>query len=227
MPLTTTVDDVLNLDFERPLVIETEPMAWIASPAEQVWRKPLERAAAESGLATSIVRFGAGASFPSHPHPLGEEIYVLEGIFSDQQGDYPAGSYLRNPPGSSHAPYTHEGCTLFVKLDQFDPRDSERVVATEAQRQWLPGQGNLRVCPLHEFEGQHTALVHWPANEVFQPHRHWGGEEILVLSGTFIDEQGRYPRGTWMRSPHLSRHHPFVEEETLILVKTGHLPQTP
>ena len=69
-----------------------------------------------------------------------------------------------------------------------------------------------------------TALVHWPAGERFIPHEHWGGEEIFVLSGTFRDEHGTYPKGTWIQSPHLSTHHPFVEGETVIFVKTGHLP---
>ena len=77
---------------------------------------------------------------------------------------------------------------------------------------------------LHSFEGENTALVQWPANEVFLPHRHFGGEEIFVLSGTFCDEYGDYPQYTWLRSPHMSQHHPFVKEPTIIWVKTGHLP---
>ncbi len=77
---------------------------------------------------------------------------------------------------------------------------------------------------LHNFEAEHTALVRWPAGEVFLPHRHFGGEEILVLSGTFCDEFGEYPPLSWLRSPHQSQHQPFVREETVILVKTGHLP---
>lgn len=76
---------------------------------------------------------------------------------------------------------------------------------------------------LHDFNGEHVALVHWPAGERFQPHVHMGGEEIYVIRGEFIDEQGRYPAGTWIRNPHLSRHNPYVEQETLIWVKTGHL----
>lgn len=77
--------------------------------------------------------------------------------------------------------------------------------------------------PLHEHLHEHTALVKWPAGEVFQPHRHYGGEEIFVISGIFCDEHGKYPTGSWLRSPHMSQHHPYVEEETVIWVKTGHL----
>jgi anti-sigma factor ChrR (cupin superfamily) len=156
---------------------------------------------------------------------LGEEIFVLEGIFSDEYGDYPAGTYIRNPPNSCHSPFSREGCVIFVKLNQFHPNDQERVVIETPSQPWLPGQGGLTVMPLHEFETQHTALVRWPAGERFVPHRHWGGEEILVLQGEFCDEHGRYPSGTWIRSPHMSEHFPYVEEETIIFVKVGHLPQ--
>lgn len=215
---------MLNMDFNQRLVIETLKADWVPSPSGTVFRKPLERAAAESGHATSVVRYEPGAAFKSHPHPMGEEIFVLEGVFSDETGDYPAGTYLRNPPGSSHAPFSKEGCLLFVKLHQFHPQDFSNIILnTNDSQGWRPGQGGLRVFPLHSFETQRTALVWWPAGEKFLPHRHYGGEEIFVLSGVFQDEQGEYPKGTWIRSPHLSAHNPFVSEETLILVKTGHL----
>lgn len=215
---------MLNMDFSQRVVIETAQAEWQPSPATGVERKLLEREEAEHGRATSIVRYAPGARFASHQHPLGEEIFVLEGVFSDETGDYPAGTYLRNPPGSSHAPFSEQGCTLFVKLYQFSRADREVVRIHTHKTPWLPGQGGLQVMPLHSFETEHVALVKWPAGEVFKPHRHYAGEEILVLSGEFIDELGRYPRGTWLRSPHGSKHTPRVEEETIIYVKTGHLP---
>ena len=216
----------LNMDFSLPVVVPPADQAWIDSPADGVSRVHLEREASESGHTTSLVRFAPGASFPQHLHPLGEELLVLEGVFSDETGDFPAGTYLRNPPGSSHQPFTREGCTLFVKLEQFQPGDNAAVVVRPDDREWRPGIGRLEVLSLHQFGSEHTALVQWPANEEFQPHRHWGGEEIVVISGEFVDEHGRYPAGTWLRSPHLSAHHPWVEvAKTLIWVKVGHLPQ--
>lgn len=215
---------MLNMNFDQRLVIDTIKAEWLPSPSGSVFRKPLERADTETGHATSIVRYEPGASFNSHHHPMGEEIFVLEGTFSDERGDYPAGTYLRNPPGSNHSPFSKEGCLLFVKLHQFYPDDHERIViSTNDPQGWRPGQGGLKVFPLHSFGTEGTALVWWPAGEKFLPHRHYGGEEIFVLSGVFQDELGEYPKGTWIRSPHLSAHHPFVKEETLILVKTGHL----
>jgi anti-sigma factor ChrR (cupin superfamily) len=212
------------MDFSRQVLVQTHEQAWQQSPAPGVERKPLAREDAERGHATSIVRYQPGSSFKRHEHPLGEEIFVLEGTFSDETGHYPAGTYLRNPPGSGHAPFSKEGCVLLVKLHQFNPRDTATVRIDTGTTEWLPGHGGLQVMPLHDFENEHVALVKWPANEVFQPHRHFGGEEILVISGEFCDEHGRHPAGTWIRSPHMSHHHPFVDQETVIWVKTGHLP---
>lgn len=219
----TNLSDSLNLDFTQKVIINTNQVAWQGSRADGVIRKPLEREAAESGRTTSLVEFMPGASFPEHSHPQGEEIFVLDGVFSDQYGDYPAGTYIRNPPGSKHAPHSNPGCLLFVKLDQFAPGDNQRVLIDTKKVDWSPGIGGLKVMSLHHFEAQHTALVFWPAGEHFQPHRHYGGEEIWVIKGEFIDEHGRYPKGTWIRSPHLSSHNPYVEVDSLILVKTGHL----
>jgi len=213
------------MNFCLPVNVPPSAQAWVSSPSDGVSRVHLERVAPESGHTTSLVTFAPGSSFQQHRHPLGEEIFVLKGTFSDEFGDYPMGSYIRNPPGSKHSPFSHDGCTLFVKLEQFHPDDTAHVVVRPANHQWQHGIGNLLVLSLHEFQAQHTALVYWPANEKFQLHQHRGGEEILVISGEFIDEHGHYPAGTWIRSPHLSKHFPYVEEETLILVKTGHLPK--
>ena len=211
------------MDFSKKVTIDTKNQAWQASPAKGVWRKPLAREEAEQGHATSIVRYDSGASFSAHHHPKGEEILVLEGVFSDETGDYPTGSYFRNPEGFRHAPFSKEGCVILVKLHQFKQGDNQHVQIDTNNTQWLQGNGNLKVMPLHSFGTESTALVFWPAGENFQPHVHAGGEEIYVISGEFIDEHGRYPKGSWIRSPHMSRHNPYVEQDTLILVKVGHL----
>ena len=214
---------ILNMDFSQKVVIDSSQQDWLASPQEGVWRKPLAREEAERGHATSIVRYDPGASFTSHDHPKGEEIFVIEGVFSDETGNYPAGSYLRNPKGFRHAPFSLKGCVLLVKLHQFQPKDCQHIHIDSQNAPWLQGNGNLKVMPLHSFGTESTALVFWPAGEKFQPHVHAGGEEIYVISGELIDEKGRYPIGSWIRSPHMSRHNPYVEKDTLILVKVGHL----
>lgn len=211
------------MNFDKKVVIETHKQPWIASPYNGVWRKPLAREEAERGHASSIVKYEAGAKFKEHDHPLGEEILVLSGTFSDHSGDYHAGCYFRNPEGFRHAPFSKEGCVLLVKLHQFKEGDNEHVVIDTSNTEWALGVGNLSVMPLHSYKGESTALVKWPKGERFQLHRHFGGEEIFVIKGELIDEHGRYPQGTWLRNPHLSEHCPHVEEETIILVKVGHL----
>ena len=221
---TRTLENaVLNMNFDQPVQININEIEWQASPKSGVWRKPLAREEMESGHVTSVVRYEAGSSFSSHPHPKGEEIYVIEGVFSDEHGDYPAGTYIRNPEGFSHTPFSIDGCLILVKLHQFQSGDSEQVRIDTKNTAWLPGHGNLKVMPLHSFKGESAALVFWPAGEKFVPHTHHGGEEIFVISGEFIDEYGCYPQGSWLRSPHMSQHTPYVEQDTIILVKVGHL----
>lgn len=214
---------MLNMDFNKRVIINTKELDWVTSPRKGVWRKPLAREDAERGHATSIVRYDPGASFSMHDHPLGEEILVLEGVFSDETGDYPAGSYFRNPQGFRHAPFSKDGCVILVKLHQFQSGDGQHINIDTKNTEWQTGMGRLKVMPLHDFKGESTALVYWPAGEHFQPHAHAGGEEVYVIKGEFIDENGRYPAGSWIRSPHMSQHNPYVEEDTLILVKVGHL----
>lgn len=214
---------MLNMNFDEQVVINTNTQPWLASPKEGIWRKPLSREEGEQGHATSIVRYDAGSSFSKHPHPKGEEIFVIDGVFSDETGDYQKGSYIRNPEGYVHTPYSKDGCVILVKLHQFQTGDTGQVRIDTNNTPWLAGHGGLKVMPLHSFEGESTALVFWPAGEKFNLHAHVGGEEIYVIEGEFIDEHGRYPAGSWIRSPHMSKHHPYVERDTLILVKVGHL----
>jgi anti-sigma factor ChrR (cupin superfamily) len=216
----------LNADFSLRVVINTADMEWIPSPAPGVERKMLDRIGGEVARATSIVRYAAGSSFSAHTHGGGEEFFVLEGVFNDSNGSYPAGTYVRNPVGSSHAPWAGpDGAVIFVKLHQFDTADTNAVVINTLEQPWLQGMvAGLSVMPLHEFGSEHIALVKWAPDTHFNPHQHWGGEEILVLEGVFRDEHGDYPAGSWLRSPHLSKHRPYTGPEgALIYVKTGHL----
>ena len=183
----------------------------------------LERKGGEVAKATSVVRYAPGASFEAHTHDLGEEILVLSGVLSDELGDYPAGTYIMNPPGSNHAPRSELGCELFVKLRHLGPDQQLREVVNTNAAQWLQGMvEGLHVMPLMT-QGMGSTLVRWAPQTYFNPHRHFGGEEIFVVSGVFEDEHGRYPQGSWIRSPHMSLHQPFSKEGCTIFVKTGHL----
>ncbi len=217
----------LNADYSLRVVVETENMQWESSEAEGVLRRRLERLAGDPEPVTTIVRYLPNSLFPTHRHANGEEIFVLEGTFSDNHGEYSAGTYLRNPPGSSHAPLCEKGCTIFVKLQQFQTGDTAYIANQTNEQKWLPGLvPGLQVMPLHEFNNEHTALVKWEPNTKFQSHIHIGGEEIFVLEGTFEDEFGEYPVGTWLRNPPNSTHTPFTRDGCVIFVKTGHLSVT-
>jgi anti-sigma factor ChrR (cupin superfamily) len=211
------------MDFAERVVIQTAGQEWQPSPMPGVWRKPLAREEAERGHATSIVKYEPGARFSAHPHPLGEEILVLEGTFSDQTGDYAAGTYFRNPEGFTHAPFSEEGCVLLVKLHQFQPGDDGHVVIDTKASPWKHLNDTAKVMPLHEFGDERVMLFDLSAFEPSGSHVHVGGEEFYVLSGEACDEYGRYPAGTWVRNPHLSEHNPWVEREAMLWVKLGHL----
>ena len=213
----------INADFTQKVVMNHHDLPWLPSPELGVERRMFERQGDELAKATSIVRYQPGSSFPAHIHEFGEEILVLEGVFSDELGDYPAGTYVMNPPGSSHAPHSKTGCTLFVKLRHLGSDQVEREVIDTKTASWFQGMvPGLHVMPLMR-QGTGSTLVRWAPQTYFNPHKHFGGEEIFVVEGVFEDEHGRYPQGSWIRSPHLSLHRPFSKEGCTIFVKTGHL----
>jgi anti-sigma factor ChrR (cupin superfamily) len=214
----------LNIDLSVRAVLHSEDLPWQPSPVAGVERRLLSREGGEDARATSVVRYEPGATFSAHAHPQGEEIMVLGGEFEDEHGVYPAGTHIKNPPRSTHAPRSPTGCTLFVKLRQLTDNDAERVVVRPQDRRWHPGLvRGLEVSALDHVGTTHTALVRWAPGTFFSKHRHFGGEDIFVLQGTFQDEHGDYPSGSWIRSPHMSSHQPYSTSGCLIFVKVGHL----
>ena len=217
----------INADFTQRVLIRPEDYQWVDSPMPGVQRMILDRIGDEVARATTIVRYAPNSQFSAHTHDGGEEFFVLEGVFSDEHHDYPAGSYVRNPIGTFHTPGSGAtGTTMLVKLHQFEAEDTEQKIIDTTRARWHPGTvDGLTVMPLHAYKQEHCALVKWAPNTQFNPHKHWGGEEIFVLEGTFYDEHGKYPKGSWLRSPHLSMHTPYTKGDgALIYVKTGHLP---
>lgn len=214
----------IHADFNERAVLQTNDIPWVDSPMLGVQRRMLDRVGDEVARATSLVRYAPGSYFSEHTHSGGEEFLVLDGVFSDEHGDFGPGTYVRNPVGSRHTPYSKDGATILVKLWQMDPEDQQQVTIDTQKAVWVPGLvPGLAVLPLHAYGTEQVALVKWAPGTRFQAHRHWGGEEILVLEGTFADEQGIYPQGTWLRNPPDSVHTPFSDEGCVIYVKTGHL----
>ncbi len=212
----------INAEFDQRVVIDTGALDWRPSPSPTVWRKRLYLdGPEEEGVVTSIVRYGADSAFPVHDHPGGEEIFVLEGVLADEHGDYSAGSYLLNPEGYRHAPFSKDGCVIFVKLRQYAGSDRLRVTLDTGALAWRPGSAEgITVKPLYAQRGypEQVSLLRVGAGAGPFPHDHPLGEETFVLDGAFEDEHGSYPAGPWIREPPGSRHAPLSRDGAVLLV---------
>ncbi|MBB4237926.1 cupin domain-containing protein [Rhizobium esperanzae] len=198
----------INDDLTKPVIVHSAALEWTPSPTAGVDRRMLYRFGGEVARATSIVRYAPESTFPSHVHGGGEEILVLEGTFQDEYGDYPAGSYFRNPPGTSHAPASNTGCTIFVRLSQFRADDQTQIVC-------LPGQGQhaeLRpgaASSILLFDDGHeeVRLEEWQPGETVTVSNERGLEFLVVSGGLSFGDDilkpqswGRLPAGTSFRA---------------------------
>jgi anti-sigma factor ChrR (cupin superfamily) len=190
----------INADFSLPVIVEPHQYQWAASPQPGVERMMLDRIGNEEARATSIVRYAPDSRFPQHSHPEGEEILVLSGTFSDENGDCPAGWYLRNPPGSSHRPSSREGALIFVKLRQMAADDDRRVrIDTNDPSAWQR-HGDRMICPLFSSPAEQVCLQRLDAGQVILTGA-VGGAELLVLEGEIAAGTQAYGGGTWIRLP--------------------------
>lgn len=216
--------DLINADFTRRAVVQTTTLPWTPSPQAGVERRMLDRIGGEVARATSLVRYAPASAFPAHEHALGEEFLVLEGVFSDEHGDYPAGTYVRNPPGSSHSPRTAPGCIILVKLRQMPLAEHTRVVVDTRSAAWsaasAPGHARLA---LHESNGERVAMERLDAGTRLAETDCPAGEEIFIASGSLTDDLGAYPAGTWIRNPPGYRRRLGSGEGSVYWVKRGHL----
>jgi len=216
----------VNADFSERVVIQTNDLPWIASPQPGVERRMLDRIGDEVARATSLVRYAPASVFEPHVHALGEEFLVLEGIFSDEHGDYPAGAYVRNPPGSYHSPRTEPGCIILVKLRQMEPAENERIVIDTAKAQWQRGdlEGHRRLALYTNRENGEQVTIERVDARTSLPHTiSPGGEEVFVLSGSLADERGEYQSGTWIRNPPGYRRNMRSADGAVFWAKRGHL----
>ncbi|MDJ0700749.1 MAG: cupin domain-containing protein [Woeseiaceae bacterium] len=208
--------------------MHTDAMNWSPSPSGTVWRKRVHLVGPpESGQVTSVVRYEPDATFPSHDHPEGEEILVLEGVFSDEHGDWPAGTYLLNPEGFRHAPFSRDGCTLFVKLRQFPGTDREHHVIDTEVRSWGPGDNaGIAVKHLYAQDGfdDSTSIERWQPGTSPGEVAYSAGAEFFVLDGELEDREGTYPKGSWLRIPAGGSHTPATSIGCTVYVKRGGFP---
>ncbi len=215
----------LNADFTQRIVMHADELEWLDSPMPGVQRKMLDRIGGEVARATSIVRYAPGSHFSPHVHTGGEEFIVLEGVFQDEHGDFPAGSYIRNPPQSKHTPGSESGCVIFVKLWQFDLQDrcQVRTGMTELDPQPDPTRPGVSITPLHRDSREDVRLEYWaPQTQVEMLVA--GGAEILVLEGSIIDNGDTLQPWSWLRLPLDGNLNAQAGPKgARVWVKTGHL----
>ncbi|HME24401.1 MAG TPA: cupin domain-containing protein [Acetobacteraceae bacterium] len=192
----------LNADFSLRAAVHAGRLDWTPSPIPGVDRRMLDRVGGEVAPATSIVHYAPGSRFSPHTHGGGEEFLVLDGVFQDEHGDFSVGSYVRNPPTTRHTPGSEAGCTIFVKLWQFDPNDRTEVRIDTGELPFLPApdRPGVGALPLFRDAVEDVRLERWaPGATVAVPAP--GGVELLVLEGSFEEGGERFERESWLRLP--------------------------
>ena len=213
----------INSDFSSAAMVHTDRLAWTPSPMAGVDRRMLDRIGGEVARATSIVRYAPGSRFSAHTHTGGEEFIVLDGVFQDEYGDFPAGTYVRNPPTTAHTPGSDSGCTIFVKLWQFDPNDRNQFHKRMVDELASPVDG-VAMATLHEDAQESVTYSHLDAGATLSMDAP-DGIEMLVIDGSVVVANDTLGKHGWLRLP---------EGEALVAsarpggaklwIKSGHLP---
>ena len=214
-------------DFSKRAAVHSAEEPWVASPMAGVDRRMLDRIGDEVARATTIVRYAPGSSFSSHMHTGGEEFLVLDGVFQDEHGDFPVGSYIRNPPESSHTPGSEPGCTIFVKLWQFDMKDRTHVRVDTGKMRFVAEREGVDVMPLFHDAREDVALERWAAGAKVELDA-TDGLEILVLDGGFSEADEAFRKDSWLRLPRGSRSVAQAGPDgARIWIKRNHLREDP
>ena len=213
----------LNADFSKRVVVHSDALEWQASPMAGVERRMLDRIGGEVARATTIVRYAPNSHFSAHTHSGGEEFIVLDGVFQDEHGDFPAGTYVRNPPTTSHTPGSEPGCTIFVKLWQFDMEDRNQLRKNMADELGSP-VGGVATAILHE-DARETVTYHHLASGASLDIDADGGVELLVIDGALSEGGDALRKGSWLRIPEGGELHAVAGHAgAQVWMKTGHLP---
>ncbi len=213
----------LNADFTKRVVVHSSETPWSPSPMPGVDRRMLDRIGDEVARATSIVRYAPGSQFSAHTHTGGEEFIVLDGVFQDEHGDFPAGTYVRNPPTTRHTPGSDEGCVIFVKLWQFDMEDRTQFRKNMAGELSAPVDG-VATAELHRDDREVVTYYDIAPNTALNIDAS-GGIEVLLLSGTLTEGDDTLTAGSWLRLPEGdSLQAESGADGATLWMKTGHLP---
>jgi hypothetical protein len=217
----------LHADRSQPALMHAASLPWVDSPQQGVQRKMLERVGDEVAVASSIVRYAPHSRFTHHTHALGEEFLVLSGTFSDEHGHYPAGSYVRNPPGSSHSPFSDQGCIIYVKLRQMEASQNRRVALAPEQMSWTSDRTDprSRQTLLYADALETVHLLRLEAGCTIPARVVPGGEELLIVEGAVsVSGTGHMlDKWSWFRQPSSTLPSLHSTGGALLWVKRGHL----
>lgn len=213
----------LNADFSERVVVHSDTLDWMPSPMPGVDRRMLDRIGGEVARATTIVRYAAGSRFSKHTHTGGEEFIVLDGVFQDEHGDFPAGTYVRNPPTTAHTPGSNPGCTIFVKLWQFDMQDRTQFRKHMTDELADPVDG-VATAVLHRDAREIVTYSHLDAGATLV-NSDAGGIEVLVIDGAVSEAGETLGKGAWLRLPEGQRLSATAGRDGVkVWIKTGHIP---
>ncbi len=212
----------LNSDFSARVLVHSDQLEWKASPMKGVERRMLDRIGGEVARATSIVRYAPGSKFSAHTHTGGEEFIVLDGVFQDEHGDFPEGTYVRNPPTTAHTPGSEPGCTIFVKLWQFDMSDRNQFRKTMADELAAPVDG-VATATLHQDDREVVTYSHVDAGAEMTSNAP-GGIELLMIGGSVTSGDDVLRKNDWLRLPEGEALSVVAGPEgAKVWMKTGHL----
>jgi hypothetical protein len=199
----------INSNFRVFAAVHFDGSKYIASPAYGVNRFMLDRIGSEKARATTIVEYQPNSTFSEHTHIGGEEFIVLEGTFKDQHGEFPAGTYVRNPISSKHAPWVDDdGCTIMVKLLQMaetgegtDPLHVD-TIKTKETNGVNTAYGTVLDLYRNDETGERVQMC-WikPVTALPVDDDAQGGEELFIMNGSLIIEGEEYQKWGWVRFP--------------------------
>jgi anti-sigma factor ChrR (cupin superfamily) len=215
----------INAEFDQRVVVHSADLEWIKSPIKGVERRPLDRVGKEVARATTIVRYAPGSEFSPHVHSGGEEFIVIDGVFQDEHGDFPAGSYIRNPPESSHTPGSEAGCIIFVKLWQYEMEDRTHIRLRTDHMHAIPHRDmpGITVTPLYKDNIEEVSMLYLEPDSKLSLDLPQGAE-ILVLEGEISEGEDVLKRHSWLRVPPDGDLNAISGSKgTRIWLKTGHL----
>ena len=214
----------LNADLTVAVAVDSGSIAWISSPIAGVERRMLERDGEEVARATSLVRYAPGSAFAPHTHGAGEEFLVLDGVFSDETGDFPAGFYIRNPPGSRHTPASGPGAEIFVKLRQMPAEETAAVrLDTGDPALWRDRGDGCHEAVLFDASWERVVMLRLAPDYQGRPETWPRGAEFFVVGGDLLIDGTSHGTGAWLRLPPGSSVALASPGGAVLYRKTGHL----